>query len=274
MIHLDSAERSTQRVNDYLHDPAAFSEKLNANRRKRLMSMLDSLSDSVKILKDRLGIVEHDESYTIDTIIAMVAERVGNDSGNVIPVQRTSDDSESSEASVKKKPLSNKQCRTVYSLYAQTLMSSICNEESDSMLSGFTTFMLDHFNMRFAAGKKYGIFQIHECITKMFVQYAHCYYNKNMDSFHRMYNIWMQLFEEGKDHYVAPAFVSCFNTDTLHDAEIDFIKESWSELIDTVYAPITRINIRDAAMKSAFLFSNPFREFASEEQKGAVAATS
>lgn len=271
MIHLDSAERSTQRVNDYLHDPAAFSEKLNANRRKRLMSMLDSLSDSVKILEEKLGIEKSDAPDDISSIVQMVIQQIRQNgseraSCGIVDVRDRKDSRKSGQRTTKV-------CKAVYAKYAQTFIVAAQCEYNDQMLCDFAATMNEHFCFRFSNGNKYGIHQIRECVCKMFVAFAHGYYSKDDRTFGAQYAAWKYRFESGEDHYPMPAYVGCFDASILPESEKEFIQESWRDLIDIAYAPIASISTNDAVIGDLLLPSNPFRVYEESEQEGDAVAT-
>ncbi len=297
MIHLDSVEKAAKRIETYLNDPEAFGEKLNANRRERLETLYSSLSASIKLLGERLDksdfVSESTEAivrYTVAKTADEVVKRII--STNSIPFATGAPESFDSDAIFADDPiqtdavqvstnapkkrndhLTKKHCKLAYALYAQTLSASAAFPPDDYELRRFTDIMYNHFMLRFSGACKYNIHQISECICKMFVSFIHHNYSGSMNAFESRYDQWKRMFESGDDHYIAPAFVSCFNPETISDDEAEHIKNLWLDLIEDVYAPITRVNISDSNIREVFLLSNPFRVWETDEQKEVNTAT-
>ena len=216
MIHLDSVEKAAQRIHTYLNDPEAFGEKLNANRRERLEALYSVMSKSTKMLGERLEkpIFESGDTETIIKAAATVSETAKETAqilrsilssfqytptDAVLPIE-TPLDSTTTSASVAvgettiDKPIPRNLCKRIYALFIQTLRVGEETHYSDPMLQEYTSFIWQHFTFRFAGGERYNIHQIQECITKMFVVFAHGYYSGDCHTFESQYTVWKRMY--------------------------------------------------------------------------------
>lgn len=277
MIHLDSAERSAQRVNDYIHDPDAFREKMNANRRERLMALLDNLSDSVSALKERLGIEESDNADAIDAVAAMVAKRLG------IGVDSAPDKIVVSRCNSGRYPsLSRKTCGAIYKKLYLAILGGSTYQYDSVLSSGFSSLMLELFEFRFKSDSPfkatYNVFQISESIEQMFIAYAAAHLYGTMSSFSNDYSCWKNGVTSGSIKSLVPQSVLDYSGRDIEMLDDDMkheIIDAWKDLTDAgPYHKILRRSIKDESIQDAFLHLNPFNVWNTEEQKGVVAATS
>lgn len=284
MTTLDSIEKSAQRVYDYLHDPAAFGKRLNANRRKRLMSMLDSLSDSIKILEENLGIDKSDDASSIDAVAAMVAKKLGidaNDSSESIC--KTSDKITVSKCGSGRYPsLPRKACGAIYKKLYLAILSGSAYQYDSILSSEFASLMLEIFELRFKSDSPYkatyNVFQISESIEQVFIAYAAAHLYGTMSSFNNDYSCWKNGVTSGGIKSLVPQSVLDYSgrdIELLDDDMKHGIIDAWKDLTDVgPYHTILRRSVKDDSIQGAFLHLNPFNVWNTEEQKGAVAATS
>ena len=286
MIHFEAVEKSAQRIHTYLNDPAAFGERLNANRKEKLEALYSLLIESAKLLGTKLGksdIISDSTEAVIKSAVEEMAKRmqptsISTSSIPTVAVESveiksdsTTDPSTTVTAQKKNdKPIPVKSCKWIYAMFIQTLRVGVETRYSDPMLDDYTSFIWEHFTFRFARGEKYNIHQIQECITKMFVVFAHGYYSGDRLTFESQYTVWKRMYETSESKYIYPAYVSCFNIEILSDEEKEYIKSEWRDLVEGPFSPITRVNIGDNAIRDTFLLSNPFRAWETADKKKEV----
>lgn len=270
MIHLDSVEKSAQRISDYLHDPSAFGDKLNANRRERLTTLHKSLIDSANILASKLGISIDPTIESMCADIQQIKEMLMNqDYMPFIPYDSGSDEKETAKihsvGSKGKHPrISKKQYVRIYKMFESTLLSATCAEYDNYIAQEFTSLAWEYFAFRLQWESPfkahYNIFQIAECIEKLFVAFACSRIIGQGKAFDAMYSKWVNSVQAGSKSdigYQTPSVVMQYAEFDDRDV-IDEVNLIWRGLTGGSYSTIARFCVKDDEIKQAFLHSNPF----------------
>lgn len=288
MIHLDSVEKAAARINEYLHDPNAFGDNLKSNRRKRLQALRESLNDSLQILDRKLGI-EHEDS--IDTIINAVVSRMESkqEQSESKDASSAGQDAAKSSSSEKKSPekgysgayrsLTKQQCGTIYRKYLYAMTDAPHYSFDNPAAHQFAEIVSELFDIRFNAKSpfktKYNVLQIAESIEQLFVAFAVSQYTNRFQSFMTSYYHWKDGVTNGSIKSTTPYIVMDYMSlteDKMSDNAREFIMDLWCELLDGPFSCVARINVYDAAIKDAFLRSNPISSCSRSYKEGGETA--
>ena len=267
MIHLDSVEKSAQRISDYLHDPSAFGDKLNANRRERLTTLHKSLIDSANILASKLGISTDPTIESMCADIQRIKDILGNRpdrSDTDLKIQESK--SESKLYSDRYPKLTKKGCGFVYMMYCNAILDGANYDYDNPYAKEFADLVFDMFEFRFKSSSptkaRYNAFQIAVSIEQMFIAFMASKLLGRQASFESRYRYWKSGVESGGIKSLVPALVLDYSEialDVFSESDRNEIINTWRDLLEGPYATIRRTVIRDEKVKNAFLPSNPFK---------------